>query len=181
MSEWRWALLPVCMLLGAITFRIRGGLFEGKWYGRRGQLMRLTWAAACSLTVLAAGGAWDMALAVLPLAWLATTLPLWDTIDMGRNQGTFNRDLAVGTIHGLLMAGCVTGALCAAAWWERRPDPLWWLVLLGGAAWGLCYALAYVLTLPTHRLRLGHGAQEPETGELFFGLVFSAALFVAVI
>lgn len=185
-----------CVLLGALTFRIRGGLTEGWRYQLRGQLARLTWAAACAATVwIGAGwGAWWVALLVLPLAFAATILGLWGTIDMGHNQGSFVRDFTLGHLHGLLMGAAITvplawahyGCALPAGLEEACPRwrtmfPFWYVPLLGGAAWAVCYASSWLRPdwPELRRTGLGKYGNPPEAAELLFGAEFALALFFA--
>lgn len=164
-----WLLLPPCVVLGALAFRVRGGLMAD--YRVPGQMARLSWATSCGLTALAAGLVWWQAAVLIGPMFVATTLPLWGAIDLRKH---YWRELALGCLHGLCMGSC------AAVWLWWLGLPLWWLTMLGGAAWGPCYALAWWRPLPTPRLHLGRDGSPPETGELWFGLVFAAALFAAV-
>jgi hypothetical protein len=180
-----------CALLGAVTFRIRGGMLED-WY-KRDQVSRLSWAAACAATVYAGGGAataWAAA-ATLPLVFGASTLGLFHTIDMGRNVDTaaeqdqsfthrFLRDFAMGHLHGLTLGASVAIPLAALMFVDEW-RPLWWLPLVGGAGWGLCYALAWLrLDWPEVRaVHLGKFGNPPEAAELAFGAAFAASVFFA--
>jgi hypothetical protein len=170
-----WLLLLPCVLLGALTFRVRGGLTSGWRFQLPGQVARVTWAIACAVTVLAAGSAWWQAAALVPAAWAVTTLPLLGAIDMGRNDGSFARDFALGTVHGLSLGAPAAAVLFATA-------PLWWLPLAGGALWSACYALCWLRRdWPELRaIGLGRYGNPPEAAEVLFGAQFGAILFAAV-
>lgn len=179
--------LPLA-LMGAFAFRTRGGLWEDQHV--RGQLARLAWGVSCAVTVLVAAGprAWWIALAVGLLTWVSTMAGLHDTIDMGRNDGTFGRDFAVGTLHGLVLGAAAAVPLAFARYGTSYvPElgawgfPLWWLPLVGGAAWSACYALCWLRRdWPEIRAaRLGKYGNPCEAAELAVGLEFTAVLFFA--
>lgn len=183
---WAVALL-LLMALGALTFRIRGGLLED--YHVPGQLSRLSWATACAAAAWAGSplDAWPAVLAVGVLVWLASMAGLHHTIDMGHNEDSFLRDFAVGHLHGLLLGAAAALPMAWAAWGcpglscGLGAFPRWWLPLIGGAAWGLCYALAW-LRRDWPELRssqLGKFGNPPEVAELLFGAEFAASLFFA--
>lgn len=185
------ALLVIpCALLGAAGFRTRGGLTEGWRYQLPGQVARLAWGLACAVTVLFAAGlvAWWIVLAVGFLTWVSTTVGLYGAIDMGRNDGTFARDLGVGTLHGLVLGAAAAVPLAFARYGAPYvPElghwtfPLWWLPLVGGAAWGVCYAVCW-LRRDWPELRasgLGKYGNPPEAAELAFGAAFAASVFFA--
>lgn len=168
-------LILLSALLGAVSFRVRGGLTEGWRVQLPGQVARSTWALTSGLTLLAAGAIWWVALASAVGLFAAACLPLWSTIDMGRNEGSFARDFAVGAVHGLCLGAAPTAALFMFS-------PLWFVPLIGGASWAACYALAWLRTdwSVLTRLRLGKYGNPPEAAELLFGAQFGAALFLAV-
>jgi hypothetical protein len=142
MTPLHWLFVPLCGVLGAAAFRVRGGLTEGWRHQLPGQVARLAWGLACAIVVLLAAGlsAWWVALAVGLLTWVSTMAGLHDTIDMGHNDGTFSRDLAVGTAHGLVLGAAAAIPLALARFGGYVPHfgalvfPLWWLALIGGAA-----------------------------------------------
>lgn len=139
-------------LLGAILFRIRGGLL-GDYGAELGTIVsRLAWAIG-----LASGGAlvaWDwLILLIAPGLFVGCVIGWPSSIDMGRNEGTWLRDalgmlwrgplwtvpagatlVLVGYPHGYWFAA--SGLLCPVCYelgW-RVPYSAKWAV--DGSAWG---------------------------------------------
>lgn len=199
-------------LLGAVTFRIRGGVLEDLHL--RGMLSRATWGLSSLIAsgvglVLSMGLAaidwWWLPLAVGVLTYVSTMAGLHHTIDMGKNLDVedkgeervwvrFRRDFLVGHYHGLLLGSAVAVPLAYAYFgcWpypvcQRGPFPMWWLPLVGGAAWGLVYALAtwcwpnwtFLSRIKIGNVALGKYGNAPEGAEILFGFQFTIMVFYA--
>jgi hypothetical protein len=169
----------VSIVLMAFGRRLRGGLWNS--YTHLGtQTSRLLWWGCFSAIVTLIGFALSgrplwWAAAAIPLAWSTSTLPMFGSIDLGHNEGSYWRDLLFLCAQGILEAAPLAGA----GFLLHLPG--WPILLLGGALQGPTYALAWIEPLPFD----GFGGkppgqrQPPEAGELLHGATFGLALFLA--
>jgi hypothetical protein len=199
-----WLIALPLGLIGALAFRIRGGLLEDKHVP--GMISRSSWGLACFISAWAGmdlQNIW-LALAIGALCFVSTTAGLHNTIDMGKNIDTpaeqkqsvlrrFLRDFAVGHWHGLVLGAAAAVPLawfhwgCPGLGCRTGAFPLWYLPLIAGAAWAPIYAGATWLVPDwsiLHRIQvegvaLGKGGNAPEAAEFLFGFTFVVALFFA--
>ncbi len=144
----------LCAGIGAVAFRVRGGLITDRRPGFSGQAQRGIYAALMAVATLAAGWPWPgearglLMFPALVLAWFtgAVAFGTFGAIDAGRNEGTALRDGLLNAVRGALYALPPALVLLAARAWWGAP---WWPALLlpaAGLLQGACYELA-------HRLR----------------------------
>lgn len=139
------------------------------------------------------------------LAWISTMAGLHHSIDSGKNLDVedhgeqrvwvrFLHDFGWGHLHGLLLGSAVALPLAYVrfgCWFAPSclawTFPIWWVTLIGGAAWGLAYAVANWIVPDWSWLRrvhlgivpLGKSGNGPEGAELIFGAEFIASVFIA--
>lgn len=129
------------MIVGAAVlgagWRMRGSSSWTEWTGLGGFWAKLLCCAvpAGLLTY------WQTQTIYEPIAmaaamFVATTIPWWDSLDMGMQQGTWLRDFAVNTGAGILR----TSGMAAVAFLAFG---LWWPLLAAGALSGLVYTFGY--------------------------------------
>ena len=172
-----------CIALCSLTFRIRGGLTEGARYQLPGQVARLTFAAAAGLAAWT-GVPWWLALATVPAWWIASTIPLFEAMDLGGHEGTFWGDFGMLAVRGLLW----TTLAALVLWWPHVTlDPavqVWeqganhpWVLLLIGPTMPLCYWLGRQSGCRLPGLGRGNFC---ETGEAIYGAALGIGVLAAV-
>ena len=108
------ALYVLAVIFGALVCafgnRIRGGLWGQQiakhvhWGSTTARIV--AWggsgAIAAHTAALFTGGPWIMPLLVIPLFWLGSCCPMFKSIDLGRQDGTFWGDVGGLTAHGII-------------------------------------------------------------------------------
>ena len=156
--------LMVGALLGAASFRARGGWFGDLWKWP-GQVSRLAYSVVMAALVFVPGHPWPVGdwrspafAALLVGAWFAGAVAFgtFRSIDAGRNadgSGGRVRDFVANTVRGTLYAlppAALVAGVCAGF---GEPGRAWSaaFLLLGGAMQGLCYEMAHRLRpMPRH-------------------------------
>lgn len=157
-----FALVPV----GAILFRIRGGLFD---LGST-TVGRLIWSVGMAMLVVIASVDWR-AIALAPALFVGCVLPWWGSIDMGRNEGSRALDALLQTARGVLW---VIPAVGVILWIDGRLGAA--LVAVSGLLCAPAYELGW--RIPS---RVRGFAQGAELGEVFFGAAIGAGLAAALL
>jgi hypothetical protein len=185
---WRWLLLPLCVAICGLGFGLRVWCL-GRYTSIPGQVDRLVfWALPCGLTAWAAGAEWWHAVLIVPAIWACSTLAL------GRDDGSFWRNFAMLSLHGVLGVSFATVLLVwlghGLEWnvLEQRIGvvtrhapilnlsggslyPAWPVLLAAGACLGACYCIGRHLHSGLHTAR---------DGEAIWGAMVGLGLFVAV-
>lgn len=147
-----WLLFLPAAAVGALAFRIRGGLITDRAPGFSGQLQRLIYAGLMALVTFVSGAPWvgdwptEIAFAAaLVAAWFAGAVAFgtFGAIDAGRNEGSAARDFALNAARGALYA--LLPALVVGAYRYLFDSPLWPAALLPalGLAQGAAYEAAW--------------------------------------
>lgn len=148
-----------CATACAAAFRLRGDAIWNEWTGTGTTGGRFLWAGVVSLCLFAAGAGW-WSLAALPVVF-ACAVPGWPaSIDLGRNEGTWQKDFALMTVRGALFT-VPAGALLV---WQVGPQFI--PFALSGVFAGAAYELGWRLPIKWEYLRQG-----PPFGEFCFGFV----------
>lgn len=170
-------------IVGAIGFRLRGGMF-GAQIGWGSTTARLAaWALPMSLLVyLHAPDATTLWLPVMVVAWwLGCLLGWWESLDMGRMHHTLWRDMLMHSVRG--MAWVVPPGLALSVL-RGVPEPTLYLPLLAGALCGPVYALGYKLSDAFGDRFVDFGDPWPtvgsEWGEYLFGALVAVAFVLAL-
>lgn len=156
--------VAVALVIGAVLFRVRGGLLGD--YGILGNgttgISRIIYAASlAAFIVLLTWNLWLAALA--PALFVGCVLPWWGSIDMARDKGKWFRDFILQSARGLLFtlpAGVVL-------WWLGYE---WWPGLVGLSA-GLLYELGWCIPSKVKGLETGS-----PIGEALLGAVIGGSL-----
>ncbi len=156
-------------LIGGFLFRVRGGaLPTGST-----TIARLIWSvgmAALAVALSYAGGVWAMnwwLLTLVPAFFLGCLCPWWNSIDMGRNEGTFWKDFLVMMGRGVLwvlFAAAGLGLLGYSA-----------MYVFAGLLCPVCYTIGWRLP-NTKWIKQG-----TEYGEILFGMVCGAGLALSIL
>lgn len=155
-------------LIGALANRLRGGMVGRIIPGIGTQLSRVVFAV-----MLVGSAAWQLWavewwMAVAAVAWwLSCIVPLFGSIDMGRNEGTVWGDAAKGAARGLIWA--VPAA--AVLWWQGFE---WWPMVPAGLLFPVCYEIGWRLDWRQREFR------PTEVGEWLFGFCLGAGQSVAI-
>jgi hypothetical protein len=146
--------------VGGFGFWLRGSALFEKWTGRGATTARITcWALPLGLFGWALGLPPIEASALAVAAWIGCLAPWWDSLDLGRQEGTWLRDFAWHTLRGALWVA-----------------PIWLVVLLSFGSW---WPLAVVALLCGIVYELGYRlwpAKGTEVGEALFGALIGLAL-----
>ncbi len=143
------AVLLLSAALGALAFRVRGGLVTDRVPGFSGQAQRLIYAGLMAAVVALSwdGEPWYATVLLAP-AWFAgaAAFGTFGAIDGGRNEGTrlgdFARNAARGALHALPAAAVL---LLFGRGWASL------LLPAAGLLQGACYELAHRLRpMPAH-------------------------------
>lgn len=166
------ALVLATAVITCLGFRMRGGLW-GNIIGWGATTARLL---AWALPVALLSWYWyqlDLWLvpAVFVATWLGTLLPWWGSIDMGRNEGTWIRDLLVITGRGVLWTLAVALVFLYAGFVSTALS-----TLVAGAMMGIWYEIGWRIPSTVPGFSKG-----PELGEAIFGFVFGLALCLPVV
>lgn len=146
-------------ILGGVAFRIRGDAIVGST-----TLGRLIWSCPLGWGFgLTMQDYWIIALAP-PLLFLGVIWPWMGTIDHGRNEDSFGRDMIVQTYRGLIF----TLPLALFLWF--RGIELWWAPMLAGLMCAVVYEAAW--QLPDWWIF----KRGPVWGELLFGATIGLSL-----
>lgn len=165
------------ILACAAAFRLRGSELWNDLTHTGTTGGRLLWAATLGVSMQVAFDhvfyAWTLPLFVA-LAFVAA-IPGWpDSIDLGRNEGSFLEDFAYHSLRGCLFTTPVALPLC----WVSLPAAA--VVSASGLAAGCIYELAWRTKMKSIYLRevemLGTGVP---LGEALFGAWIGAAVLVA--
>lgn len=148
------ALAILAPLILAAGFRLRGDAVFARWTGRGATTARIVaWAIPCGLIAWGLYGEWYVGLAMAVAAFLGAILGWWQSLDLGRVEGTWLKDFAMHTLRGVLW----TAPMGAAAWLGAgNPVPL----LIAGALCGVAYEIGW-------RFK----ARQTEIAEAVFGAV----------
>lgn len=148
-------------LVGGVGFWLRGSATFARATGRGATTARIVaWAmplAAFAWLLTPLAWWWCAALAVA--LWLGALPGWWGSLDLGRVEGAWPRDLALHTLRGVVWmapAAAVLG-LAGAAWWPP---------LLAGLSCGAAYEVGWRVW----------PARATEVGECLFGAACGAAL-----
>jgi len=158
----------VSILVSAIGFRIRGGMFNIGPHS----FSRLAWAVPVGAAAAFASGKVE-ALVIVPFLFAACTLPTFNAIDMGRENDTLQWDAFMTLLRGLVFS------LAAAA-------PLYLLGIVSAQhalailGIGLFMPMAYELgwRTPSNVPQLERG---PAIAEAYFGGFYGLALASALV
>jgi hypothetical protein len=154
-------------LIGAVLFRIRGGLLGD--FGIRGVgtvASRGIYAVGLALATAALMGDYRLAL-LAPALFVGCVLPWWKSIDIGTNEGNPWRDALLTSLRGILFtlpAGVVL-------WWLGYQ---WWPGLVGILA-GPLYALGWQVPSKVRGFERGSAIGEALLGAIIGGSIGYAA------
>lgn len=149
--------------LGAVLFRIRGG-----WLSLPSTTLgRAVWSVG--MTLIPAAITWRLVV-LAPALFLGCVLPWWQSIDMGRNEGTLARDAVFHTLRGALWVLPAS----AAGWWALGPWTL--LVMIPGLLCAGWYELGW--RTPSS---VKHFTRGSELGEVYFGAAIGFGLALAIL
>jgi len=156
----------VCILIGALLFRIRGGLQQIKLPTTTAG--RLAW--SIGMPLLAYGLRRDLGLmAMAPAFFLGAVVGMHGFIDMGRNEGTLRGDALTALWRGPVFVWPAAGVIWLLGY-------AWVPLGIAGLLCPACYALGH--WLPAGPRGLSGGA---EKGEALFGAVVGIALSVTMV
>lgn len=162
-------LLVVSTIVGAIGFRLRGGLFNDKikWGSTTARLAGFALPMAIITLLCFSTPLWSIPLFVVTW-WAGTVLGWWKSIDMGRNEGSFLADFCLQSLRGAIFAIPTVAALTVFI--GLSP---WLLVMVaGGLACGLCYEAGWRLADKWDAMG------GTEYGEFIFGAVLGASMAI---
>lgn len=156
------ALVLACALSGGALFRIRGGAFPTGSTA----IARLIWSFGMAvLAFLLTFNYWMFAL--VPAFFLGCLAPWWNSIDTGRNEGSFWQDFLVMMGRGVLWVlfpAVVLGLLEYSAFY-----------VFVGLLCPVCYTIGW--WLPNTK----YVKQGTEYGEILFGMVCGAGLALSIL
>jgi hypothetical protein len=161
--------LAVAGIIGAVLFRVRGGMFAIGWGTQGG---RGAWAIGMTLLCGYLAGWTDWRLALLAPALFIGTVPgWWMSLGLGRTAVTARwidwyawlRDVQVMAARGLWF----TIPALPVLWWTGHD---WWPALVGILC-PICYQIGWILPF-RHR--------GPVWGEVLFGAVLGAAFAAGI-
>lgn len=161
-------------------YRCRGGLFQQLTGIDLGDTKSriLFWGLPVAIAFLLLGFNYWQALVAGVLAFVTTTIGNFDAMDLGKNEGSFVKDMLLLTLKGF-----ITGALPALAFWHSGHNPA--ILIIACSAMSLAYWAAYLKPLKIKGLGYGDGAATgydfPETGEFYFGLLFGIGLVLSAV
>lgn len=165
-------MLALAAIWGAIWNRLRGGPF-GKIVRAFGfpdpgdTLTRLAFGLAfATIGVVASRNWWVLATAIT--WWAGCVLPWWKTIDLGRIEGSWKRDVPMMALRGLLWVAPTAVLLWLMGYF-------WSPLLLAGVAFPLLYEIGWRIPSQIDDLRTG-----PEIGECLAGAAMCTAFVYSV-
>lgn len=154
----------VAPLILAAGFRLRGDAAFERWTGRGATTARIVcWAIPCGLVAWGLYGLWYVGLAMGVAAFLGAILGWWQSLDLGRVEGTWLNDFAMHTLRGVLWTLPMAGVAFLGA---GSPWPL----LVAGALCGVVYEIGW-------RFK----ARQTEIAEAIFGGVIGVALVASAL
>jgi len=185
---WRWLLLPFCVGICGLSFGLRTRPLGRYAFAFRQADRLVFWAVPCGLTAWVAGAEWWHAVLIVPAIWACST------VGLGRPEGSFWRDFAVLSVHGVMgvsLAAVLLAWLGHGLTWivleqqiglatRRAPVldlsggslyPAWPVLLGAGACLGACYCIGR---------HLHSGLRAARDGEAIWGAMVGLGLFVAV-
>jgi len=153
-------------LLGALLFRVRGGLFRLP----STTLGRAVWSVGMTVPIVGVTLNWWLLL-LAPLLFAGCVLPWWKSIDMGRNEGSYWVDVAFQTARGV----CWVLPAVALMGWQYgfiAAAPL----LIAGLLCAPAYELGW--RTPSTIPGLTRGS---EVGEVYFGFLIGLGLALTLV
>lgn len=161
-------------IIGAIGFRVRGGLWNDKikWGATTARLV--AWSLPMSLITYTAfqfnQPLWYIPIFILTW-WVGCLLGWWHSIDMGRLDGNWTKDFILQSIRGLFWTLPTAIAVCLLT----QSIPISMIILLvSGLSCGICYEIGWRLS---EKKPIMGGT---EYGEFIFGLVIGATTPIAI-
>lgn len=168
--------LTLAAIVGAAAFRWRGGWLNDTVFRTSNQfLMRHALTRAIFAVAIAAflGFSWSFVGVAVGL-FLASCLPLWNSIDLGRIEGGVWSDRITLVCRGLfytVMPAAVVAGMHLAGLGTLLP---FWIIPAGALMWP-AYEIGWRLPINWDRLALRQG---PEIGEALFGACLGLAFYL---
>jgi hypothetical protein len=167
----------IVALLGAALFRLRGSAAFARWTGRGKTTADAAFAIVLAVFAWASSEAvgdarvdwWETAIVAAAL-WFGGRLGWWDSLDLGRVEGTFWRDFLAHSARGALWTAPAAIAVLVLGLGPAV------LLLLAGASAGVAYEIGWRIPSTVPGLRQG-----TEIGEALFGGAIGLALGGAVL
>jgi hypothetical protein len=166
------------LVLMSMGNRLRGGLWGSTFPWGDTVSRLLWWGGSTAVASLLLGAPWYAALALIVAQWATATIPLFSSIDLGHDEGTFWGDFGLLTLRGVLGATGVAVVLFGVNHFTATHF-LWWPVLLIGALESVAYTIGWTVAKPA---AVDTGFNEPtEIGELIYGALIAAGLAVGLL
>ena len=164
------ALLVVSTIVGAVGFRLRGGLFNDKikWGATTARFVGYALPMSIMTYLCFQPVLWSIPIFVVTW-WLGTILGWWKSIDMGRREGSFWTDFALQSIRGSIFAIPTAAALAFLV----GLSPALLIMVIGGLSCGICYEIGWRLA---DKKSIMGGT---EYGEFIFGGALGATMAIA--
>lgn len=150
------------ILVGAVGFRIRGGLLGDYGSSVGTTVSRIIYSVGLAVVITLLSGNWWLGL-LAPALFLGCVLPWWQSIDMARDKGKWSTDFVLQSARGLLF----TLPAGAVLWWLGYE---WWPGLVGLSA-GFLYEIGW--RIPSKVKGLERGSP---IGEALLGAVIGGSL-----
>lgn len=169
----------VSVALMSLGNRLRGGLFGSTFPWGDTVSRLLWWGGSAAIASLLLGGAWYLALALIVAQWATATVPLFSSIDLGHDEGTWLSDFALLSLRGVIGAAGVAAVLFGVNYFAGT-HYLWWPVLLIGALEGVAYQIGWSVGNVSNTNP--NGVTGPtQIGELIYGALIGAGLAIGLL